>query len=141
MQVVASREQGLEEAKQDAPPSILIVGTVLRQEEIMIIGEGDLKALKALISFYYTLNFCYPRPVGWFLPGWVLFRLKRTFFNFPTFLFHFRNGLVTNLLFDALEQKIAQAVQKTPSARSLYIIQGCCDIHSKRKLRLQPARY
>ena len=25
------------------------------------------------------------RPVGWFLPGWVLFRLKRTFFNFLTF--------------------------------------------------------
>lgn len=71
MQVVASREQGLEEAKKDAQPSILIVGTVLRQEEIMIIGEGEvmlsfsagdhLKALKASISFYYTLNFCYPK--------------------------------------------------------------------------------
>lgn len=69
MQVVASREQGVEEAKKDAPPSILIVGTVLCQEEFMITGEGEvmlsfsagghLKALKALISFYYTLDFCY----------------------------------------------------------------------------------
>ena len=47
------------------------VGTVLCQEEILIIGEGrvmlsfsaadQLKALKALISFYYALHFCYPK--------------------------------------------------------------------------------
>ena len=47
------------------------VGTVLCQEEILIIGEGGvmlsfpagdhLKALKALISFYYALHFHYPK--------------------------------------------------------------------------------
>ena len=47
------------------------VGTVLCQEEILIIGEGGvmlsfpagdhLKALKALISFYYALHFRYPK--------------------------------------------------------------------------------
>ena len=47
------------------------VGTVLCQEEILIIGEGRVmlsfsagdqhKALKALISFYYALHFCYPK--------------------------------------------------------------------------------
>ena len=47
------------------------VGTVLCQEEILIIGEGrvmlsfsagdQLKALKALISFYYALHFRYHR--------------------------------------------------------------------------------
>ena len=47
------------------------VGTVLCQEEILIIGEGRVmlsfsagdqrKALKASISFYYALHFCYPK--------------------------------------------------------------------------------
>ena len=47
------------------------VGTVLCQEEILIIGEGGvrlsfpagdhLKALKALISFYSALHFRYPK--------------------------------------------------------------------------------
>ena len=47
------------------------VGTVLCQEEILIFGEGrvmlsfsagdQLKALKALIFFYYALHFCYPK--------------------------------------------------------------------------------
>lgn len=34
------------------------------------------------------------------------------FINILAFLFHFRNGLVPNLLFDSSEQKIAQPVQK-----------------------------
>ena len=47
------------------------VGTVLCQEEMLIIGEGGvmlsfpagdhLKALKALISFCYALHFRYPK--------------------------------------------------------------------------------
>ena len=45
------------------------------------------------------------------------------------------------MVLDESEQKQAQAAQKTPSTESLYIIQGCCSSHSKRKLRLQPPGY
>ena len=70
MQVVATKEEGLEELKIDAPPSLLIVGEIPNYDEILIVAEGEvvlnvtrdhLSALKCLISLYYTLNFCYPK--------------------------------------------------------------------------------
>ena len=70
MQVVATKEEGLAELKKDAPPLILIVGELFSYNELLIAAEGEviltitgghLSALKCLFSFYYTLNFCYPK--------------------------------------------------------------------------------
>ena len=71
MQVVATKDDGLEELKINSPPSVLFVGQLQDFDEILIIvaeGEvlfnvsgGHLSALKCLIAVYYTLNFCYAK--------------------------------------------------------------------------------
>ena len=70
MQVVGTKEEGLQELKLDSPPSLLIVGQLPSYDEILIVAEGEvllnvttghLTALKCLVSLYYTLNFCYPK--------------------------------------------------------------------------------
>ena len=69
MQVVPT-EKDLAELKEDSPPFILIVGELPNYDDIFIVAEGEkllkvtgghLVAVKCLISFYYTLNFCYPK--------------------------------------------------------------------------------
>ena len=70
MQVVATKEEAQEGLKKDSPPSLLIVGQLLKCDEILIAAEGEvlfkvcggpLTAMKCLIAAYYTLNFCYPK--------------------------------------------------------------------------------
>ena len=54
--------------KKDSPSSLLIVGQLLKCDEILIAAQGEvifevfggpLNAMKCLIAVYYTLNFCY----------------------------------------------------------------------------------
>lgn len=67
---VVPTEKDLAELKEDSPPFILIVGELPNYDDIFIVAEGEkllkvtgghLVAVKCLISFYYTLNFCYPK--------------------------------------------------------------------------------
>ena len=41
MQVVGTKEEGLQELKLDSPPSLLIVGQLPSYDEILIAAEGE----------------------------------------------------------------------------------------------------
>ena len=67
---VVPTEEDLTGLKKDSPPFILIVWELPNYDDIFIVAEGQklltvtgghLVAVKCLISFYYTLNFCYPK--------------------------------------------------------------------------------
>jgi len=69
VQVVATKEEVQEGLKRDSPPSLLIVGQLLKCDEVLIaaLGQGPIRSLWRPSHCYEMfdccvlyLNFCYP---------------------------------------------------------------------------------